>query len=337
MTRGSVVISGLGLAGPLGLGRVELARRLDEGLGPVELGEIRLEDHLAAEKTYLDPNSELALVATSLALRDAGIEPTAPSPPLGTGDTAGTLGMNFGTRLGNVTTTEAYLKMIREQGVKLASPLLFIHAYPNTSVSLCAIEFGIKGTCYNFNSGRWCGLQGLIGASDELRRGKMSVMLAGASDTYTEVTRPDAVGRAYRAAVTVACERVADAAARGARPLVDVAGGGLAGTAPEALSRALAEASVGQVELDWVLLDASEETSAALDLRTHTTNLVVSIGDCGAATAMLGVALAALAIGDPGVSGRLGGIGLSETPRTAAVVSADETGAAAVILRKLAD
>jgi len=324
MTGGSLVITGIGPAGPVGLGRAELAARVDEGLEPVDVGEIDLADYLETEKTYLDPNSELALASTALAIRDADLELTT--------ETAATRGMSFGTRLGNVTTTEAYMKMVREQGVKLASPLLFIHAYPNTSESLCAIEFGIKGTCFNFNSGRWCGLQALVQACDELRRGRMSVMLAGASDTYTEVTRPDALSSPFRAAATVTVEPAARAMKRGAQPLVDVAGGGLAGTMSDALSRALADASIGRPEIDWVLVDARAET--ATDFRTHTTNLVGVLGDCGAATAMLGVTLAALIIRE---EKRPAGLGLSEAPRTAAVVSADETGAAAVILRKLAD
>jgi len=322
MTRGRVVITGIGVAGPLGLGRAALDAALDAGLVPTSLGEIRLEDYLDTEKTYLDPNSRLTLCATALALADAGLPLVAETP--------GVVGMSFGTRLGNVTTTESYMKGVREQGVKLASPLLFIHAYPNTSVSLAAIEFGIKGTNSNFNTGRSSSLQALVQSADVLRRGRMSVMLAGSADTYTDVTRTDALGVPFRGAVTFVTERAVDAMARGARPTVEIAGGGMAGTIKGAFSQALAEASLGRPEVDWVLVDGAVDD----DFRVHTTDLLKTVGDCGSATASLGVALAALAIAG---GKRPVGLGLPEAPRTAAVVSVDDAGAAAVILHGLTD
>ena len=58
------------------------------------------------------------------------------------------------------------------------------------------------------------------------------------------------------------------------------------------------------------------------------------IGDGGSATAVLGVALASVTMADGTIPA---GLGLSDSPRTAAVVSADECGAVAVVLRKLTD
>jgi len=324
MSETPIVITGVGPVTPVGTGRDELAAALDEGLEPVELGQIRLEDHLAAGKTYLDPNSELALVSAALALEDARLEITDANAP--------SVGLSFGTHLGNVTTVESYCRMLREQGVKLASPLLFIHAYPNTSVSLTAMEFGLGGTSFNFNSGRWCGLQALACAVDELQSGEMSVMLAGSADTYTQTTRPLAVDEPFSAAATVVLERADAAAGRGARALATVAGCGVAASPGDALARALAQASLDETDVDWLLSDALEDAAARTDDRTHSTRLARLVGDSGAATAMTGVVLAALVLGE----GKLpAGLGLAALPRTAVIVSADDAGAAAVVLRTL--
>jgi hypothetical protein len=327
MTGGSVVITGIGVIGPLGLGVDAIAAALDRGISLAPVGKLRLEDFLRSAKTYLDPNSANALAATSLALKDARLAVSDEIAP--------SVGVTFATRLGNVVTTETYLKMVREQGVKLASPLLFIHSYPNTTVGLLAIEFGLKGTSFNFNSGRSCGLQALVQAFDELRSRKMSVMLAGASDTYTEVTRPCLAGSPFAAAATLVLERAEDGYRRGVRPAVEVAGAGLAATGEDALSRALAQSSAGWPQVDWLLADPDADLAAGRSAgRTHATDLVNTVGECGAATALVGLALAAVALREAKLPAKLG---LTSPPRTAAVVSGDQSGAAAVILRKISD
>jgi 3-oxoacyl-(acyl-carrier-protein) synthase len=327
MNSACVAITGIGAVSPAGTGgAAALAAALDRPIALAPVGKLRLEDYLRSAKTYLDPNSAHALCATALAVKDAHLVVGGPDAP--------SAGMSFGTRLGNVATVESYLKMTREQGVKLASPLLFIHAYPNTTLGLLAIEFGLTGTSFNFNSGRWCGLQALIQAYDELRSQKMSVMLAGSADTYTEVTRPCLAGTPFTAAAALVLERAEDGYRRGVRPAVEVAGAGLGSSGEDALSRALAEASVGWPEIDWLLADPSAEAASRSAERTHATDLVKTVGECGAATALVGLALAAVALKEQKVPS---GFGLASAPRAAAVVSADESGAAAVILRGISD
>jgi 3-oxoacyl-(acyl-carrier-protein) synthase len=326
MSGQDVVITGIGPMSPLGVGRAAFARTLDERIEPVEIADVRVEDYLQSVKTYLDPASELVLCSAALALKDARLTVT--------DQNADSVGMALGTRFGNLTTVESYLAMVRQQGVKLASPLLFIHAYPNTSVSLSAIEFSIRGTNFNFNSGRWCGLEALTKGFDELASGKMSVMLAAATDTYTEMTRGLALGRPLRAAATLVLERKDEALARKARPLAVVVGCGLAETEEDALSAALAQSRLDHGEIDWLLLDAKPASTHGSSARVHATELVELAGDSGAATALEGVMLASIALAEqkPPVAS-----GLLRPPGTAAVVSADDSGAAAVILGRLAD
>ncbi len=324
MTASRIFVTGIGTVGPLGIGRDSLAATLAKGFEPVAAPALRIEDFVTGAKTYLDPTSAMVLAATSLALRDAKLTPESASRDA--------VGMSFGTKFGNIATQESYLKMLREQGAKLASPLLFIHAYPNTSLSLAAIEFKLMGTSFNFNSGRAAGVEALAQAFDELRAGKMTVMLAGAGDTYTQTTRRGASAQAFDAAATLVLERELDVLKRGARGMAEVAGCGLARTADEALSRALAQASLGRPQLDWLLVDAPTD-GLAVSAGLKAVDFVKAVGDCGAAGALTGVALAALVLDATTPPARLG---LAESPVAAAVVSADESGAAAVVLRRIA-
>jgi 3-oxoacyl-(acyl-carrier-protein) synthase len=156
-------------------------------------------------------------------------------------------------------------------------------------------------------------------------------MLAGAGDTYTETTRRFAAGKALNAAAALVLEREGDALARGAHALAEVAGCGLSRSADQALSRALAQASLGRPQIDWLLVDAPDDNIGA-STGIHATDLLRAVGDSGAATALTGVALAALVLDAGKVPA---GFGLVEPPVAAAVVSADEIGAAAVVLRRI--
>lgn len=328
MSSDRILIDGIGIISPVGIGIDALRESLARGLDPKAVGEIDVTEYLSSSKTYLDPNSAYSLSATALAIKDAGLIIDDKNSP--------TIGMSFGTRFGNVATTEKYLDMIREQGVKLASPLLFIHSYPNTSVSLSAIEFGIRGTSYNFTSGRQSGLEAVIQSADELSSSRMSVMLAGSADTYTEVTQAGANGRPFAAAATLVLRR-----SQADRPFAEIAGCGLSSSAEAALERALRRASIDAADVDWLLVDSSDNAGGydgpSLDkIRAggRVTRLTEVIGDCGSATAVLGVALASVTMADGTIPA---GLGLAESPRTAAVLSADECGAAAVVLRKFTD
>ncbi|MBW3634913.1 MAG: hypothetical protein KY445_00430 [Armatimonadetes bacterium] len=127
-----------------------------------------LKTYLATPKTYLDRASALALAGCALALQNAGLE----------GPFDGDFGISLGTQFGAVETMRGFEAILAEKGAKGVSPLLFSHSYFNSPISLCAIEWGIKGW-----HGTFCGAEALtdavVAARDAIALGHATRMLCG--------------------------------------------------------------------------------------------------------------------------------------------------------------
>jgi 3-oxoacyl-(acyl-carrier-protein) synthase len=136
-----------------------------------------LENYLYSPKTYLDRCSALALAGCALALRDAKIE----TP---TGD-AENFGITLGTHFGCMETMKTFWDKAMEKGARLANPLLFSHSYFNSPISLCAIEFGLKGYHGTFCAHENSGLEAVRAAFDAIRLGHAEVMLCGGVDALS--------------------------------------------------------------------------------------------------------------------------------------------------------
>jgi hypothetical protein len=159
----SVVLTGAGaVVPPAG------ARRVDD---------FKIEDYALSPKTYLDRCSALALAGGALALRDANI-----SWPVEGGDS---FGLTLGTHLGCIETMQGFWHDVIEKGVRLAKPLLFSHSYVNSPISLCAIEFGLKGYHSTFCAGEMSGLEAVRAAFDAIRLGHAQAMLCGGVEALT--------------------------------------------------------------------------------------------------------------------------------------------------------
>ncbi len=127
-----------------------------------------LKTYLATPKTYLDRASALALAGCALALKNAGLH----------GPFDADFGIALGTRFGAVETMRAFESVLAEKGAKSVSPLLFSHSYFNSPISLCAIEWGLKGW-----HGTFCGetatLDAACAARDAIRVGHATRMICG--------------------------------------------------------------------------------------------------------------------------------------------------------------
>ncbi len=172
----------------------------------------KLENYLASQKTYLDRCAALALAGCALALGDAAL----PWPPAD----ADSFGITLGTHLGCVETMKTFWDKTTQSGVRGASPLLFSHSYFNTPISLCAIEFGLKGFHATFCAGHDSGLAAVRAAFDAIRLGHARTMLCGGVEARTpsravfEPSRADsALGEA---AVFFVLEEAGRATQRGA-------------------------------------------------------------------------------------------------------------------------
>jgi hypothetical protein len=72
-----------------------------------------------------------------------------------------------------------------ERGTRLANPLLFSHSYFNTPISLCAIEFGLKGYHTTFCAGQQSGIEAVRAALGAIQLGHAQMMLCGGVEAWT--------------------------------------------------------------------------------------------------------------------------------------------------------
>ena len=134
----------------------------------VALSDFELKNYLATPKTYLDRASALALAGCALALKNAGLE----------GPFDGEFGISLGTRFGCVETMRTFEDKLSSGGPRAASPLLFSHSYFNSPISICAIEWGLKGYHGTF-CGSNAGLDAVWAARDAIALGHARFMLCG--------------------------------------------------------------------------------------------------------------------------------------------------------------
>lgn len=140
------------------------------------LNAFRIDQYLSTPKTYLDRCSALALAASALALRDSGL-----NWPVEEED----FGIALGTHLGCIETMRGFWDNIEQKGARLANPLLFSHSYLNSPISLCAIEFGLKGYHATFCADHDSGLEAVRAAYDAIRLGHARAMLCGGVEAKT--------------------------------------------------------------------------------------------------------------------------------------------------------
>jgi 3-oxoacyl-[acyl-carrier-protein] synthase II len=146
------------------------------------LPDFKLESYLSSQKTYLDRCSAFALAGCALALRDAGL-----TWPLNddTSTHDGLCGIALGTHLGCIETMKVFWDKATERGTRLANPLLFSHSYFNTPISLCAIEFGLKGYHTTFCAGQQSGIEAVRAALGAIQLGHAQMMLCGGVEAWT--------------------------------------------------------------------------------------------------------------------------------------------------------
>ena len=150
---------------------------LQANTGAFNIENFALENYLASQKTYLDRCSALALAGCALALRDAGMESVS--------EKSAKFGITLGTHFGCVETMKSFRDKAEEKGVRLANPLLFSHSYFNSPISLCAIEFGLKGYHATFCAGEYSGLEASRAAFDAIRLGHADAIVCGGVDALT--------------------------------------------------------------------------------------------------------------------------------------------------------
>ncbi len=259
-----IVITGMGTVNPLGLNVSGTWNNLIEGVSgvaPITLFDSHaaaLQVHIAAEvkgfkpEDYMDAKEarrrdrfeQFAIVSAKEALLQSGLEITEKN--------AGRIGVIISSAIGGLHSLQEATLTNYKEGPKRVSPFLIPMLMANGGAGMAAIEFGIKGPCFSVASACASGSDGIGVALMMLRTGMIDAALAGAAEmtiTSTGVAAFDRVGAMSRrndsysmtpqpfdknrdglvmgeGGAVLVLEREADAKARGANILAELAGYG---------------------------------------------------------------------------------------------------------------
>jgi 3-oxoacyl-[acyl-carrier-protein] synthase II len=150
-----VVVTGVGLVNPLGIGIDPVWAKVCEGVsgvGPItKFDTTDFETKIAAEvkgfrsEDFLEPKDikkmdifiHYALAATRIAMNDAGLTVSERNTER--------VGVIIGTGLGGLSTIEKYHKVLMERGPQRISPFFIPMLIANEASGQVAIEYGVKG------------------------------------------------------------------------------------------------------------------------------------------------------------------------------------------------
>jgi len=323
--QGRIVITGMGTVNPLGLSVRESWDNVIagvSGVAPITLFDSSsLAVHIAAEvkgfkpENYMDPREarrrdrfeQFTIAAAREALTDSGLEITEAN--------AGRIGVIISSAIGGLQSLQDAVLVNHTEGPRRVSPFLIPMLMANGGAGMTAIEFGIKGPCFSVASACASGSDGIGTALMMLHTGMIDAALAGASEatiTSTGVAAFDRVGAMSRqngnlsmipqpfdknrdglvmgeGAAVLVLEREADAKARGANILAELAGYGATAdahhvTAPQengeggaaAIRMALASAKADFEDVNYI---NAHGTGTLLNDQTETRAIKAVFGD----------------------------------------------------------
>jgi 3-oxoacyl-[acyl-carrier-protein] synthase II len=304
-----VLITGLGVTSALGADALEHAAALKEGepalfpLDRFELPELP-EPPLAGEapdpdlaacgvspKAYLDRNSALFLAACGMALQQAGLDAMQLAEL--------EAGVMCGTAWGCLATAESFFADYVIKGPRLVKPFLFPHAYPNSAVSLAAIEWSLKGAHENVAGFATASGIALVEAFDLIAAGRQHLIMAGGAEalsaTLLRARGANGTGAPCgEAGAVMILESEASATGRGAKPLGQMLACCLAATPAAAATAAMEQAGLNPEALTAVYMNNAARVAGDL-FPAATLHLPETLcGDVQGATAALHLAFALL-------------------------------------------
>ena len=201
ITSSSIVVTGMGIISPYGIGPDILWNKLLAGetaikpLTTFDTSHIRcrvggqLKDF--NPNSYLSPRtvrkidrfSTFALIASQLALLDADLLVDGKKPlwmELGHGEDR--VGICVGNNLGGWEFAERELRNLWQSGPREVSPYMATAWFPAAVQGNVSIQFGIKGIGRTFLADRSSGAMAIIHAADCLQRGRADIMLVGGTE-----------------------------------------------------------------------------------------------------------------------------------------------------------
>ncbi len=186
-----VVVTGIGMLTPVGIGREETWTALlagENGIGPVTLADTTdLASRVAGEITdfdaldYLDRKearrmdrfTHLAIAASGEALEDAGLDVSM---------AAEEIGVMIGCGIGGMQTLEEQFKVLFERGPSRLSPFLVPAFISDMAAGQVSIRYGARGPNYNTISACASGSDAIGTAMEVIVRGDAVAMIAGGAE-----------------------------------------------------------------------------------------------------------------------------------------------------------
>src|SRR3989344_440160 len=191
-----IVITGIGVVSPIGIGKEAFWQGLKEGrsgIKPVTLFDTSTtRSKLAGEITdfkpeeilgpkglrNLDRTTKLALCAAKLCLDDANFQITE--------ENTNDVGVVLGSTMGSVWSISEYDKQALKEGPRSVNPALFANTVINSPASQISIRFDIRGFNTTISTGFSSAFDALRYASDFIKWGKAKAVLVGSAEELCE-------------------------------------------------------------------------------------------------------------------------------------------------------
>ncbi len=191
-----VVITGLGIISPIGIGKKDFGTSLFQGKSGIvpksrfakdglrftaggDLGEVPFSDYLDPGKTRrFCRASKLALMASLLALEDAGLRECEWVDPT-------TVGVVLGSSWGCLETTIEFYDGVFRRGPARANPMLFSETVPNAPAGQISIACGIQGPNITIAQRENSAANAICTAADLIKKNRASTMIVGGLDVLT--------------------------------------------------------------------------------------------------------------------------------------------------------
>ncbi|MCE9668176.1 beta-ketoacyl-ACP synthase II [Myxococcus stipitatus] len=262
MTKRRVVVTGMGLISPCGIGVEESWESLVQGrsgVGPITLFDAsRLDSRIAGEVKGFQPEdfidrrearrmdrfAQFAVVAADMAMADSGLKVTP--------ENAERIAVIIGSGIGGISSLEETYRRALEKGPDRISPFFILQMIINMAPGYVTLRHGIKGPSWSTNSACSTSAHALGEALRGIQRGEFDAAVAGGSEApisllgvggfaamkalSTRNDAPQAASRPFDAdrdgfvlaegAGMLVLEELEHARARGARILAELVGYG---------------------------------------------------------------------------------------------------------------
>jgi 3-oxoacyl-[acyl-carrier-protein] synthase II len=192
MSKRRVVVTGMGIVCPVGIGLDETWRGIaagKSGIGPITqfdastfptriAGEVRdFEPEKFMDKREVRRNDrfiQFAMAASDMAIQDAGLDMSKEDPEL--------VGCIIGAGLGGLSTIEETYKTFAEKGVKRIGPFFIPSLIVNLAPGQVSLKYGMKGPNYSPVSACATGNHSIGDALMLIERGMADVMISGGAE-----------------------------------------------------------------------------------------------------------------------------------------------------------